>query len=76
MPWFHFDLVVNGEPRDQGGMILEDIAGAQEQADMLARALCIAKPELEAIACYVRVTDEEQQEIYQTPVPHAAPHLK
>jgi hypothetical protein len=76
MPWFYFDLVVDGEPRGQGGMILEDISGAREQADMLARTLCMAKPELETTGCYVRVTDEEQQEVYQAPVHHAAPHLK
>jgi hypothetical protein len=33
MPYFNFDLVIGQEFRDQGGMILEDLATAADRAD-------------------------------------------
>jgi hypothetical protein len=68
MPWFYFDLTVNNHPRDQGGMILEDIAAAQDRADSLANELRITRPELQRKGCYIRVTDGEAREVYRTPV--------
>ena len=65
MPWFYFDLIVDNHPRDQGGMILEDTAGAQDRADSLAHELRIARPELQGKGCYIRVTDEEAREFYR-----------
>jgi hypothetical protein len=68
MPWFYFDLMVDNHPRDQGGMILEDAAGARDRANSLAHELCIARPELQGKGCHIRVTDEEANEVHRTPV--------
>jgi hypothetical protein len=65
MPWFYFDLIVDDQPRDQGGMILEDTARAQDRADSLAHELRIARPELQGKGCHIRVTDEEAREVYR-----------
>jgi hypothetical protein len=68
MPWFYFDLVVDNHPRDQGGMILEDVAVASDRADALAQEISIARPELQGKGCYIRVTDEEAKEVHRIPV--------
>jgi hypothetical protein len=44
MTYFKFDLVIGQEFRDQGGMILEDLATAPDRADQLAGELCISGP--------------------------------
>jgi hypothetical protein len=49
-------------------MILEDRTGAIERADMMARELCLARRDLEGIGAWVRVVDEDNQEVYRTPV--------
>lgn len=72
MPWFYFDLMINDHPRDQGGMILEGVAGARDRANSLAHELRIARPELQGKGCYIRVTDDETKEVYRTP-PDLAP---
>jgi len=72
MPWFYFDLMIDGHPRDQGGMILEDAALASDRADVLAREIFMARPELQGKGCFVRVVDDEARELYRAsiePVP-------
>jgi hypothetical protein len=68
MPFYHFDLVIDGHPRNQGGMILEDLSVASDRADALASELRILKPELSSKNCFVRVVDENDNEIYRTPL--------
>jgi hypothetical protein len=68
MPFYYFDLLVNGHPHAQGGMILEDLAIASDRADALARELRIIKPELLSEQSFVRVVDEKDNEIYRTPL--------
>jgi hypothetical protein len=68
MPWFYFDLMIDNHPRDQGGMILEDTAGARDRANALAHELRIARPELQGKGCFIRVTDEDAKEVHRTPV--------
>jgi len=68
MPFYHFDLVIDGHPRNQGGMILEDLSVASDRADALASELRIIKPELSSKNCFVRVVDENNNEIYRTPL--------
>ena len=41
MPCYYFDLLVNGHPHTQGGMILENLAIASDRADALASELRI-----------------------------------
>ena len=43
MPWFYFDLILDNNPRDQGGMILEDTTVARDRAEALARELRVAE---------------------------------
>jgi len=68
MPYFYFDLVVGDEFRDQGSMILEDVATASEKADQLASELYIVKPGLRSRGSAIRVTDGDGNEVYQTPI--------
>lgn len=68
MPFYYFDLLVDGQPNNQGGMILEDISVASDRADALANELRILKPELGSTNCFVRVVDENDNEIYRTPL--------
>jgi uncharacterized protein DUF6894 len=68
MPFYYFDLLVDGEPNNQGGMILEDLAVASDRADALASELCTLKPELRSRNCFVRVVDGNDTEIYRTPL--------
>jgi hypothetical protein len=68
MPWFYFDLMIDGHPGDQGAMILEDVAVAKDRADALAREIFIAKPELQGSGCSVRVVDDEAGERYRTSI--------
>ena len=67
MPYYYFDLIVEGHPYDQGSMILQDMVVASDRADALAIELNMVKPELRNRDCYVRVTDENNQEIYRAP---------
>jgi hypothetical protein len=72
MPFYYFDLLVDGQPNNQGSMILEDLAVASDRADALASELRVLKPELRSRNCFVRVVDENDNEIYRTaldPVP-------
>jgi hypothetical protein len=71
MPYFYFDLVFGQQVRDQGGMILENSDAARERADRLAAELAIVRPELQSRGA-VRVTDEDQKEIYRVPMGPAA----
>jgi hypothetical protein len=59
MPFYYFDLVIDGRPHDQGGMILEELEVAADKADALASELDILRPELRSKQCYVRVVDEK-----------------
>jgi hypothetical protein len=68
MPCYYFDLLVNGHPHTQGGMILENLAIASDRADALASELRILKPELLSEQSFVRVVDEKDNEIYRTPL--------
>jgi hypothetical protein len=68
MPFYYFDLLVNGHPHTQGGMILEDLAIASDRADALASELRILKPELLSEQSFVRVVDEKDNELYRTPL--------
>jgi hypothetical protein len=68
MPYFYFDLVIGKEFRDQGGMILEDLAAAADRADQLASELCIVRPELKSSGYEIRVLDDNGNEVYRTPL--------
>ena len=68
MPHFYFDLVVDEEFKNQGGMILEDTQIAFEKADSLASELYIVSPELPSRGCAVRLTDGENKELYRIPL--------
>ena len=68
MPCYYFDLLVNGHPHTQGGMILENLAIASDRADALASELRILKPELFSEQSFVRVVDEKDNEFYRTPL--------
>jgi Domain of unknown function (DUF6894) len=68
MPFYYFDLLIDGQPNNQGGMILEDLAVASDRADALANELRTLKPELHSRDCFVRVVDENDNEIYRTPL--------
>src|SRR5258705_7724260 len=76
MPYFNFDLVIGADFKNQGGMILEDTENAIDKADSLAGELCIVRPELRSRGCAVRVTDEDSNELYRTPVDLIPPWLK
>jgi len=67
MPFFYFDLVVDGHPSDQGGMILEDLAVASDRADALAEELRLVRPELRDRQCFVRVMNDDQ-ELHRVPL--------
>jgi hypothetical protein len=68
VPFYYFDLLIDGEPQDQGGMILEEFAVAADRADALASELRIIRPELVSKQCFVRVIAEDNAEIYRTPL--------
>jgi hypothetical protein len=68
MPFYHFDLLVDDQPSNQGGMILEDLSVASDRADALASELRTLKPELSSRNCFVRVVDENENEVYRTPL--------
>jgi hypothetical protein len=68
MPFYYFDLLIDGQPNNQGSMILEDLAVASDRADALASELRVLKPELRSRNCFVRVVDENDNEIYRTPL--------
>ena len=68
MPFYYFDLLIDGRPSNQGSMILEDVSVASDRADALASELHIIKPELRSRNCAVRVMDENDNEIYRTPL--------
>ncbi|KRQ94071.1 hypothetical protein CQ12_20920 [Bradyrhizobium jicamae] len=68
MPYFNFDLVIGAEFKCQGGMILEDMENAIDKAESLASELRIVRPELCSTGCAVRITDDESNELYRTPV--------
>jgi hypothetical protein len=68
MPYFSFDLVLNEEFKDQGGMILENTEVAFEKAESLASELSVVRPDLRSRGCAVRVTDYDKRELYRTPL--------
>jgi hypothetical protein len=68
MPYFSFDLVMDEEFKGQGGMILENTEVAFEKAESLANELSAARPDLCSRGCAVRVTDDEDRELYRTPL--------
>ena len=68
MPYFYFALAIGNELKDQGGMILEDIAVASDRADQLADELYIIRPELRSRDGAIRVTDGDGKELYRTPI--------
>jgi len=76
MPYFNFDLVIDADFKNQGGMILENTDYAIDKADSLASELCIVRPELCSTGCAVRVTDGDSNELYRTPVELIPPWLK
>jgi hypothetical protein len=73
MPYFYFDLIIDKEFKDQGGMILEDLAAASDRADQLASELFIVRSELRSRGWAVRVTDGDGNEVYRTPLDAIAP---
>jgi len=68
MPYYYFDLMIDGRPHDQGGMILEDFGLAADRADALAVELKVIRPELASKQCVVRVVDANSTEVYRTPL--------
>ena len=68
MPFYYFDLVVDGCPHGQGGMILEDLTVAADKADALVYELRILRPELRGRQSFVRVVNEGNQEVYRAPL--------
>jgi hypothetical protein len=68
MPFYYFDLVIDGRPSSQGSMILEDLCVASDRADGLATELRILRPELRSKDCFIRVVDENDKELYRTPL--------
>jgi hypothetical protein len=68
MPWFYFDLLTGDDAKGQGGMILENVEGARDRAEALARELRQARPDLEGKRCYVRVVDDSSAEVFRTPL--------
>ena len=68
MPNFYFDLVTNRALQQQGSMILEDFRAALDRADQLAAALYVVRPELRGCGCAIRVTDDDGEEFYRTPL--------
>jgi hypothetical protein len=68
MPHFYFDLMMEDDFKDQGGMILEDYECAFDRADQLASELSIVRPELRRRGCVVRVSDGDGKEVYRTPI--------
>ena len=48
MPYFHFDLVIDEQFKDQGGMILEDtqVASSKGREKALAGELSVVRPDL------------------------------
>jgi hypothetical protein len=68
MPFYYFDLVIDGQPSSQGSMILEDLCVASDRADALASELRILRPELRCKDCFIRVVDENDKELYRTPL--------
>jgi len=50
MPYFYFDLVVDKQFRNQGSMILADLAAAWDRADQLASELYIVNPRCVRVA--------------------------
>jgi hypothetical protein len=68
MPYFSFDLVIDEEFKNQGGMILESTRLASEKADCLASELLLVRPELRSKGCAVRVTDGDNKELYRSPL--------
>jgi hypothetical protein len=49
---FCFDLEIEGEFRQQGCMIVENLEAAVEQADSLAIELVVVRPELKSRAAH------------------------
>ena len=68
MPNFYFDLVTNRSLQQQGSMILEDFRAALDRADQLAAELYVIRPELRGCGCAIRVTDDDGEELYRTPL--------
>lgn len=67
MPSFYYDLVIVRHYRDQGCMELEDRAAAVERANRFAQEL-VLRPDLTGHGAAVRVVDEDNVEIYRTPL--------
>jgi hypothetical protein len=68
MPFYYFDLVIDGQPSSQGSMILEDLCVASDRADALASELRILRPELRCTNCFIRDVDDNNNEMYRTPL--------
>jgi hypothetical protein len=68
MPSFYYDLILGRDYRDQGCVELEDCTAAIERADKLARDFLTLRPELTGRGAAVRVVDENNIEIYRTPL--------
>ncbi|MCP3469610.1 hypothetical protein NLM33_04610 [Bradyrhizobium sp. CCGUVB1N3] len=68
MPYYSFDLVVDEEFKNQGGIILEDLEVASDRAEQLANELSQVNPGLQHRGCAVRVTDRDHNEVYRTPL--------
>jgi len=76
MPYYSFDLVIGGEFKNQGGLILEDLELASDRADQLACELRVVRPELNAKGCAVRVTNADNRELYRTPLDPVPPWMR
>jgi hypothetical protein len=68
MPYYYFDLVIGNDCNHQGGLKLEDLHTASDQADQLASELRERRSDLNAKCCAVRVTDGDYKELYRTPL--------
>jgi hypothetical protein len=65
MPRYHFDLVDKNTTFDHGGRILEDDDQAIEAAELLAKQLRIARPDLIGKGFLALVTDEDGREVHR-----------
>ena len=68
MPYFYFDLVTNKAFHQQGSMILEVSTPPWIGQTNLLPHFMWFRPELRGCGCAIRVTDEDGEEFYRTPL--------